>query len=226
VVTFVSETLTAPMKIAGAPIANLVASTSGTDSDWVVKLIDLYPDEVGGDAVMGGYQLMIAAEIFRGRYREGFTTAKPITPDSPCRTRTTCSCRGTASWCRFSRAGSPSTTAIHKPSCPTSSGPNPAITRRRRNGSTTPPSRAASSTCPWSRPKRLHRRAGQESRRSESAFIGQANGELLQHFVGDRPPAVQVEKYPFAEPKSPTDSRQRTIMAQEPKDKASSPLRG
>ncbi len=83
VVTFVSDELTAPMKITGEPIANLVASTSGTDSDWVVKLIDVYPDEVGGDPAMGGYQLMIAADIFRGRYRESFATAKAITPDTP-----------------------------------------------------------------------------------------------------------------------------------------------
>jgi uncharacterized protein len=83
VVTFISDVLTEPMKISGEPIANLVASTSGTDSDWVVKLIDVYPDEVGGDTVMGGYQLMIAADIFRGRYRESFAKAKPITPDTP-----------------------------------------------------------------------------------------------------------------------------------------------
>lgn len=83
VVTFISDTLTAPMKITGEPIANLVASTSGTDADWVVKLIDVYPDEVGSDAVMGGYQLMIAADIFRGRYRESFEKAKAITPDEP-----------------------------------------------------------------------------------------------------------------------------------------------
>jgi uncharacterized protein len=83
VVTYVSDTLTEPMRISGEPIANLVASTSGTDADWVVKLIDVYPDEVGGDAAMGGYQLMIAADIFRGRYRESFATAKPITPDTP-----------------------------------------------------------------------------------------------------------------------------------------------
>jgi hypothetical protein len=83
VVTFFSDTLTAPMKITGEPIANLVASTSGTDADWVVKLIDVYPDEVGGDAAMGGYQLMIAADIFRGRYRESFAKAKAITPDTP-----------------------------------------------------------------------------------------------------------------------------------------------
>jgi putative CocE/NonD family hydrolase len=83
VVTFLSDVLKEPMKIAGEPIANLVASTSGTDSDWVVKLIDVYPDEVGGDAVMGGYQLMIAADVFRGRYRESFAKAKPIAPDTP-----------------------------------------------------------------------------------------------------------------------------------------------
>ncbi len=83
VVTFISDVLTEPMRISGEPIANLVASTSGTDSDWVVKLIDVYPDEVAGDAVMGGYQLMIAADIFRGRYRESFAKAKAITPDTP-----------------------------------------------------------------------------------------------------------------------------------------------
>src|SRR5262245_52879109 len=83
VVAFLSDPLTAPVRISGEPVANLMASTSGTDSDWVVKLIDVYPDEVADDAVMGGYQLMIAADIFRGRYREGFETAKAITPDTP-----------------------------------------------------------------------------------------------------------------------------------------------
>jgi len=83
VVVFVSDTLSAPMKISGQPIANLVASTSGTDSDWVVKLIDLYPDEVGAQPEMGGYQLMVAADIFRGRYRESFETPKALAPDKP-----------------------------------------------------------------------------------------------------------------------------------------------
>lgn len=83
VVAFLSDTLTAPMKISGEPVANLVASTSGTDADWVVKLIDVYPDEVAGDAVMGGYQLMISADIFRGRYRESYEAAKPIAANTP-----------------------------------------------------------------------------------------------------------------------------------------------
>jgi putative CocE/NonD family hydrolase len=83
VAVFVSEVLTDPVKISGEPIANLIASTSGTDSDWVVKVIDLYPDEVAGQPAMGGYQLMISADIFRGRYRESLETPKPITPDKP-----------------------------------------------------------------------------------------------------------------------------------------------
>jgi putative CocE/NonD family hydrolase len=83
VLTFTSDTLKAPVKISGEPIANLIASTSGTDSDWVVKVIDLYPDEVAGQPNMGGYQLMISADIFRGRYRETLETAKPIAADKP-----------------------------------------------------------------------------------------------------------------------------------------------
>lgn len=83
VVAFVSDVLTAPVKISGQPVANLVASTSGTDSDWVVKLIDVYPDEVAGQPEMGGYQLMVSADIFRGRYRESLDTAKPIPADEP-----------------------------------------------------------------------------------------------------------------------------------------------
>jgi uncharacterized protein len=83
VVAFVSEMLNAPVKISGQPVANLIASTSGTDSDWVVKVIDVYPDEVASDARMGGYQLMVSADIFRGRYRENLGTSKPIPSDRP-----------------------------------------------------------------------------------------------------------------------------------------------
>jgi putative CocE/NonD family hydrolase len=83
VISFVSDVLTAPLKISGQPMVNLVASTSGTDSDWVVKVIDLYPDEVASQPEMGGYQLMVSADIFRGRYRESFSDPKAITPDKP-----------------------------------------------------------------------------------------------------------------------------------------------
>jgi uncharacterized protein len=83
VLAFVSDVLTAPVKISGQPIANLIASTSGSDSDWVVKVIDVYPDEVASQPPMGGYQLMICADIFRGRYRESLETARPIAADKP-----------------------------------------------------------------------------------------------------------------------------------------------
>jgi putative CocE/NonD family hydrolase len=83
VLVFTSDVLTQPVKISGEPIANLIASTSGTDSDWVVKLIDLYPDQVAGQPNMGGYQLMISADVFRGRYRESLEFAKAIAPNTP-----------------------------------------------------------------------------------------------------------------------------------------------
>ena len=78
VLTYTTAPLTSPVQISGAPSANLFASTSGTDSDWVVKLIDVYPDTVPSQLELGGYELPIAMDIFRGRYRESFETPKPI----------------------------------------------------------------------------------------------------------------------------------------------------
>ena len=83
VVAFVSDVLREPVKISGEPVANLVASTSGTDADWVVKVIDVYPDEVAAQPGMGGYQLMVSADIFRGRYRESLETPKPTPANQP-----------------------------------------------------------------------------------------------------------------------------------------------
>jgi putative CocE/NonD family hydrolase len=83
VLTFTSDVLTAPVQISGQPLVNLIASTSGTDSDWVVKLIDVYPDMVPAQPEMGGYQLSVAMDIFRGRYRESYSDPKAITPDKP-----------------------------------------------------------------------------------------------------------------------------------------------
>jgi putative CocE/NonD family hydrolase len=83
VLAYSTPPLTEPLRISGAPVVNLVASTSGTDSDWVVKLIDVYPDEVPSQPGMGGYQLGIAMDIFRGRYRESFQNPKPIAPNTP-----------------------------------------------------------------------------------------------------------------------------------------------
>src|SRR3989449_5343538 len=81
VLTYVTPPLTEPLRISGAPVANLMAATSGTDGDWVVKLIDVYPDEVPSRPEMGGYQLGVAMDIFRGRYRESFETPKAIAPN-------------------------------------------------------------------------------------------------------------------------------------------------
>jgi putative CocE/NonD family hydrolase len=81
VLTYVTDALTAPLQISGAPLVKLFAATSGTDADWVVKLIDVYPDEVASQPELGGYQLGIAMDIFRGRYRQGLDKAVPIAPN-------------------------------------------------------------------------------------------------------------------------------------------------
>jgi len=83
VLAFVTEPLAAPVKISGEPVANLVASTSGTDSDWVIKVIDVYPGEVAAQPQLGGYQLMISADIFRGRYRESLETPHALASGEP-----------------------------------------------------------------------------------------------------------------------------------------------
>ncbi|MYM95979.1 CocE/NonD family hydrolase [Duganella vulcania] len=80
VLSYVTEPLKARLQISGAPMVNLYASTTGTDTDWVVKLIDVYPDEVPSQPELGGYQLGIAMDIFRGRYRNSFEHPSPVTP--------------------------------------------------------------------------------------------------------------------------------------------------
>ncbi len=70
VLSYSSDVLRQPLKLAGTPLVHLVASTSGTDSDWVVKLIDVYPDQYPQKPELGGYQLAIAMDVMRGRYRD------------------------------------------------------------------------------------------------------------------------------------------------------------
>jgi hypothetical protein len=82
VLSWQTEPLTEDVVIAGDVVAHLFASTTGTDADWVVKLIDVYPDSVAGDPRMGGYQLMVNADIFRGRYWQSFSRPAPIPADS------------------------------------------------------------------------------------------------------------------------------------------------
>jgi putative CocE/NonD family hydrolase len=83
VLVYETEPLTAPLRISGAPLVDLRATTTGTDADWVVKLIDVYPDEVPSNPPMGGYQLAISLDIFRGRYRDSFEHPIPIPAGRP-----------------------------------------------------------------------------------------------------------------------------------------------
>jgi putative CocE/NonD family hydrolase len=80
VLTYTSPVLTAPQHVAGQPVAHIYASTTASDADWVVKLIDVYPDTVPEQPAMGGYQLPISMNILRGRYRKDPGHPEPITP--------------------------------------------------------------------------------------------------------------------------------------------------
>jgi putative CocE/NonD family hydrolase len=80
VLTYETPVLDHEVHIAGAPLVDLFAATSGGDSDWVVKLIDVYPGEMTADPKLAGYQLPIGIEIFRGRYVHGFDKPGALTP--------------------------------------------------------------------------------------------------------------------------------------------------
>jgi uncharacterized protein len=78
--TWETDPLADDVVIAGDLVTQLYASTTGTDSDWVVKLIDVYPEKYEPKPEMGGYQLMIADEVFRGRFRNSFERPEAIEP--------------------------------------------------------------------------------------------------------------------------------------------------
>ena len=78
VLVFETDELKSPVRISGVPAADFYAATTGTDSDWVVKLIDVYPDMLASRPEMSGYQLPISMDIFRGRYRNSFSDPSPI----------------------------------------------------------------------------------------------------------------------------------------------------
>jgi putative CocE/NonD family hydrolase len=82
VLSWASEPLKDDVVVSGKIVANLFAATTGTDSDWIVKLIDVYPEKYEADPKMGGYQLMIAGDVARGRYRNSFEKPEPIVPGS------------------------------------------------------------------------------------------------------------------------------------------------
>jgi len=81
VLSWETKPLAEDVTVTGRIVARLFASTTGTDSDWIVKLIDVYPSDYPAEPTMGGYQLMIANEVFRGRFRKSFEKPEALVPD-------------------------------------------------------------------------------------------------------------------------------------------------
>jgi putative CocE/NonD family hydrolase len=81
VLSYATEPLDEDVVVSGRISAHLFAATSGTDSDWIVKLIDVYPDKYA-DESMGGYQLMIAGDVVRGRYHKSIERPEPLVPNA------------------------------------------------------------------------------------------------------------------------------------------------
>jgi len=82
VLSWETAPLNSPLSIAGEVVAHLFAATTGSDADWIVKLIDVYPEYYPEDWNMAGYQLMVSNEVFRGRYRRSFEKPEAIAPDA------------------------------------------------------------------------------------------------------------------------------------------------
>jgi putative CocE/NonD family hydrolase len=83
VLSFSTDTLTEDLTVTGRILAHLFASTTGTDADWIVKLIDEYPDYYQPNFLMSGYMLPVAMEVFRGRFRKSFEHPSPLIPGKP-----------------------------------------------------------------------------------------------------------------------------------------------
>jgi len=124
----------------------------------VVKLIDVYPDENGREPKMGGYQLMVSADICGAANRDSFSNPKPIPKDqkqhsaSPCRPRTTCSFPDTAIMVQVQSSWFPLYDRNPQSYVDNIFFAKPAITNRRRSRSLTAELRQASSICRWCRP--------------------------------------------------------------------------
>ena len=82
VLTWATKPLESDVVIAGEVVAHLFAATTGSDADWIVKLIDVYPEHYPEDWAVAGYELMVSSEVFRGRYRRSFEKPEPIKPDA------------------------------------------------------------------------------------------------------------------------------------------------
>jgi putative CocE/NonD family hydrolase len=83
VISFASETLKEDLTVTGAVNAHLFASTTGTDADWIVKLIDVYPEWDPVNLKLSGYQLPVTMEVFRGKFRKSFTNPEALVPGKP-----------------------------------------------------------------------------------------------------------------------------------------------
>ena len=86
VLVYETEALTEDLTLAGPIRPVLHVSTSGTDSDWIVKVIDVYPDDIdapGAEVKLGGYQQLLRGEVFRGKFRNSFEKPEPFEPGVP-----------------------------------------------------------------------------------------------------------------------------------------------
>ena len=89
VLVYEGPVLTEEMTISGPIEAQLFVSTTGTDSDWVVKLVDVYPDDYRGaeaespTAKLGGFQQLVRGDVMRGKFRNGLDKPEPFVPGSP-----------------------------------------------------------------------------------------------------------------------------------------------
>lgn len=85
VLVYRSEPLEQDLTVGGPLRAELFVSTSATDADWIVKIIDVHPDDIrhddGGISQLGGYQMLVRGEAFRGRFRHGYEQPQPFVPD-------------------------------------------------------------------------------------------------------------------------------------------------
>ena len=72
------DSLTEDITVTGKIMAHLFAATSGTDADWIVKLIDVYPAFDTKNLAMSGYQLPVAMEVFRGRFQKNFSEPQAL----------------------------------------------------------------------------------------------------------------------------------------------------
>jgi uncharacterized protein len=81
VLSWRTDVLSDDVTIAGEVMADLFAATTGSDADWIVKLIDVYPEDVPNDAKMGGYEFIVSSEVFRGRFRASYEHPAALTPN-------------------------------------------------------------------------------------------------------------------------------------------------